>query len=312
MPNPDASPSDSRAKHAGPLYLIDASPYIFRAFYSLPSSMKDRDGRPANAARGFADFLGKLLADESPTHVLVAFDGSLTTSFRNDIFPAYKSSRELPDEALVAQLEACYRLADALGCFTCIDGRYEADDLVATARARFDDSFEAFAVVTADKDLTQLVDDRTSFYDFAKGARLGPAEVRAKFGVHPHQIRDLLGLAGDSVDDIPGVRGVGPKTATALLEHFENLEAIYEDLGRVKEVPLRGAKTLGAKLEEHRDLAFLSRELATCSLEAPLTATSPENLAWKGVKRPDLDALTEQLGYRAGTQRFAQLPDRPA
>lgn len=293
----------------GPLYLVDASPYIFRAFFSLPSSMKDQDGRPANASRGFADFLGKLLSDDAPSHVLVAFDGSLTTSFRNEIYPAYKSSRELPDADLVAQLEACYRVADALGCYSCIDDRYEADDLVATARAKFDGCFDSFTVVTADKDMTQMVDGRTTFYDFAKGARLGPPEVKDKFGVHPHQIRDMLGLAGDSVDDIPGVRGVGPKTATALLGAFGDLDALYANLGAVKDVEVRGAKTLAAKLEEHKDMAFLSRELATCALDAPLSAKVPDDLLWRGVKRAELDALATHLGYRAGAQRFSQLKD---
>ncbi len=304
MSNPAATP-----RLPGPLYPVDASPYIFRAFYSLPSSMKDANGRPANASRGFADFLTKLLGDESPSHVLVAFDGSLTTSCRNEIYPGYKASRDLPDEDLVAQLEACYRIAEVLGCFTCIDDRYEADDLVATARAKFDDAFETFAVVTADKDMTQMVDDRTTFYDFARGTRLGPAEVKDKFGVHPHQIRDMLGHAGDSVDDIPGVRGVGPKTATALLAAFDDLDALYADLDSVKDVPVRGAKTLGAKLDEHRDMAFLSRELATCALDAPLAAESPDDLLWRGVKPAELQALTASQGYRAGGQRFSQLKE---
>ena len=304
----DHAPQDSR--QSGPLLLVDASPYIFRAFFSLPSTMRDRDGRPANAARGFADFLGKLLTDEAPSHVLVAFDGSLTTSFRNEIYPAYKSSRELPDADLLAQLEACYAVAEAFGCFTCIDNRYEADDLVAAARTRFDHDFETFAVVTADKDLTQLVDERTVFYDFAKRARLGPAEVKDKFGVHPAQIRDMLGLAGDSVDDIPGVRGVGPKTAVALLGSFEDMDALYEGLDRVKDVEVRGAKTLAAKLLEHKEMAFLSRELATCAVDAPLAVRDASGLAWSGVKRGDLDALLEHLGYRAGVPRFPGLKDQ--
>ena len=124
--------------------------------------------------------------------------------------------------------------------------------------------------MTADKDLAQLVDARTCFYEFAKGVRLGPDEVLEKHGVRPEQVRDLLGLAGDSVDDIPGVRGVGPKTATALLQEFDDLDAIYAGLDRIAGLGFRGARTLGKKLEEHRDIAFLSRELATCSTEAPM------------------------------------------
>ena len=301
--------SPKRAAGEGSLYLVDASPYIFRAFYSLPSSIKTPEGRPINAARGFADFLAKLLREESPTHVLVAFDGSLTTSFRNEIYPPYKSSRDLPDEDLVAQLEACYDFAEAFGCYHCIDDRYEADDLISTARHVFDADFSSFVVVTADKDLAQLVDERTSFYDFGKGRRMGISEVVEKFGVRPDQIADFLGLAGDSVDDIPGVKGVGPKTATALLNAFDSLEEIYDGLDRVKDVEVRGAKTLAAKLEQHRDMAFLSRELATCSVEASLKSGAEgltrDGLVWSGERRAELDALSVRLGYRADRYQFS-------
>lgn len=277
------------------LHLVDASPYIFRAYFSLPSSMRSPSGMQVNAVRGYADFLARLLREERPTHVLVAFDGSLTTSFRNDLYPAYKSSREKPDEELLAQLEACYRVTEVLGLASSIDERYEADDIVATARARFDRDFERFVVVTADKDLAQLVDARTCFYEFAKGVRLGPDEVLEKHGVRPEQVRDLLGLAGDSVDDIPGVRGVGPKTATALLQEFDDLDAIYAGLDRIAELSFRGSRTLAPKLGEHRDIAFLSRELATCSTEAPM----PFDVAGLARRSIDGDAaasLAAELG----------------
>lgn len=288
------------------LLLVDASPYVFRAFYSLPTSIRSPAGRPVNAIRGFGDFLAKLLGEEAPTHVLVAFDGSLTTSFRNDIFPAYKSSRDLPDEDLVAQLEGCQRVTEAFGLRTAIDDRYEADDIIATARARFDGDFERFTVVSADKDMAQLVDERTEFYDFGKGKRLGPEGVREKMGVWPRQVRDFLGLAGDSVDDIPGVRGVGPKTATALLEAFDDLDALYADLDRVAEVPVRGAKSLGAKLEAARDAAFLSRDLATCATDAPLDHGDVASLARISIRRDEL----ERLGLEYGLDGLVRAADR--
>lgn len=279
----------------GTLHLVDASPYIFRAFFSLPASMTSPAGRPVNAVRGFADFLARLVREEAPTHVYVAFDGSLTTSFRNELYPPYKSSREQPDADLLAQLDACYRVTDAFGLVNGIDGRYEADDLIATARARFDGDFERFVVVTADKDLAQLVDGRTLFYEFARGTRLGPDDVSAKHGVRPDQVPDFLGLAGDSVDDIPGVRGVGPKTAAALLAEFDDLEALYGGLERVAGLSFRGAKTMGARLAEHRDLAFLSRTLATCSAEAPMEL-APDDLARRPVDVAAAEALAEELG----------------
>lgn len=283
------------------LYLIDASPYIFRAFYSLPSSIRSPEGRPVNAVRGFADFLGRLLREERPGHALVAFDGSLTTSFRNEIYPPYKSSRDEPDADLVAQIDACREVTRALGFHEVIDDRYEADDLVATAKERFAGSFGDSVVVSADKDLMQLVDPSTSFYDFGKGTRIGAAGVRDKMGVEPEQIRDLLGLAGDSVDDIPGVRGVGPKTAVALLGAFRDLDDLYGRLEDVAGVEVRGAKTLGVKLEASRELAFLSRELATCALDAPLDVTV-EQLA---VTTPDREALAD-LAARTGIESLAR------
>lgn len=288
------------------LHLVDASPYIFRAFYSLPSSITDPDGRPINAVRGFVDMLGRLVREERPTHMLVAFDGSLTTSFRNEIYPPYKSTRELPDEDLVAQLDRCYEGAASAGAFVTIDERYEADDIIATAKAQLGSEVDEVVVVTADKDLAQLVDESTVFHDFAKGTRLDRAGVTERYGVAPEQIRDLLGLAGDSVDDIPGVRGVGPKTASALLAEFTDLDAIYADLGRVATLSFRGAKTLGKKLEEHRDMAFLSRDLATCATDAPLDATI-DDLAYDGADPEALGAFLEPLGL---TSRLRAFPHR--
>ena len=288
------------------LHLVDASPYIFRAFYSLPSSIRSPDGKPVNAVRGFGDMLARVVREGSPSHLLVAFDGSLTPSFRNEIYPAYKSSRDLPDEDLVAQLDACQELAAALGAFCCIDDRYEADDLVATAQARFHGDVDSIEVVTADKDLAQLVDDRTVFHDFAKDVRLDVEGVTERYGVRPDQIRDLLGLAGDSVDDIPGVRGGGPKTAIALLQEFDDLDAIYGDLDRVATLSIRGAKSLGAKLAEHREIAYLSRDLATCATDAPLDANL-DGLAYRGADPDVLGPLLERLGL---TSRLHAVPHR--
>jgi len=288
------------------LHLVDASPYIFRAFFSLPSSLTDPEGRPINAVRGFVDMLARFIREERPEALLVAFDGSLTTSFRNDVYPEYKANRDLPDEDLVAQLDGCQEVAAAMGAFCCIDDRYEADDLVATAKARFASAVEETVVVTADKDLAQLVDEQTWFLDFARGTRLGPADVLERFGVRPEQIRDLLGLAGDSVDNIPGVRGVGPKTAVALLQEFADLDELYGDLDRVAGLTIRGARTLGKKLEEHREAAFLSRDLATCATDAPLDATL-DRLAYRGADPGTLGPLLQRFGL---SRRLDAVPHR--
>lgn len=277
------------------LHLVDALPYVFRAWFSVPSSVCAPDGRPINAVYGFASFLLRLLAEERVTHVAVAFDRSLTTSFRNELYADYKAQRELPDRALEDQLRDCEELAAALGAAVFADERFEADDLIATLAAHLGPSAERIVVVTSDKDLAQLVDERTELYDFAREARLGPAEVRAKFGVDPAQIADYLGLAGDAVDNIPGVRGVGAKTAARLVCHFGDLDALYRRLDEVPQLPLRGAATLATRLEEGRAMAFLSRELATVSRAAPARASLSE-LRLGPPNPARVDALCARLG----------------
>jgi DNA polymerase-1 len=284
-------------------YLIDASPYIFRAHFSMPSSLVDPEGRPAGATYGFASFLLKLLAEEQPSHLAVAFDGSLTTSFRNELFPEYKAKRETPPKELVSQLEACRRVAECLGMATFVDESYEADDLIGTLVDRVTGSDQAAVIVTSDKDLAQLVSEEVTLLDFARESRYSIPEVEEKFGVRPDQMVDLLGLAGDAVDNIPGVRGIGTKTAIALLQSFGDLETVYENLDVVEELPIRGAASVRAKLEIGRDMAFLSQELATVFCQIPLEV-SLEDLAYVGADRDCIEALFRELGFERIHQRI--------
>jgi 5'-3' exonuclease len=282
------------------VHLVDASPYIFRSYFALPDSITDRRGRPVHAVYGFAGFLVKLVETEAPTHLGIAFDRSLTTSFRNEIYPGYKSGRELPPPELEAQLDDCLRVAEAFGAACFIDDRYEADDLIAALVRRLVPDGHGAVIVTSDKDLAQLVSDRVELLDFAREERYGPAEVEAKFGVRPEQIPDYLGLAGDPVDSIPGVPGVGKKSAVALLAAFGALEGVYEHLGEVPDLPVRGARSLAAKLAENREIAFLSKRLATAADEAPADADL-DRLAYRGADPELVDPLLERLGF--GTLR---------
>jgi DNA polymerase I len=277
-------------------HLIDASPYIFRAWFSLPETMTAPDGHSVNAVYGFLNFLLRYLAEETPTHLALAFDESLTTCFRNDIYPDYKAQRELPPEELEQQFVDCRRVAEALGVACYADKRYEADDFIGTLCSQLVSKGHRVVVTTVDKDLAQLVSDRVEFYDWTAGQRLGPAEVFEKLGVRPEQVPDYLGLMGDAVDNIPGVAGVGQKTARALLEAYPDLEAIYEDLDGVSALPLRGAGSLAKKLHTQREMAYLSRQLATLATDAPAKALLRE-LSWKGANLPQLDALFEELGF---------------
>jgi 5'-3' exonuclease len=286
------------------VHLVDASPYIFRAYFSLPESLTDRDGRPVNAVYGFAQFLVRLVAEEAVTHLGLAFDRSLTTSFRNELFPEYKAQRELPPAELEAQLDGCERLGRALGAATFIDDRYEADDLVAALVHQLEPAGHELVVVTSDKDLAQLVTERVTLLDFARGERYDPGRVAEKFGVRPEQVADYLGLAGDSVDNIPGVKGVGKKTAAALLGALGSLDAVYDRLDEVPGLPIRGAKSLRRKLEEQREIALLSRRLATVAREAPADADL-DGLRLDGPDPDLLEPLLDELAFGGLRERLA-------
>ncbi len=286
------------------VHLVDASPYIFRAHFSLPSSIKTPGGQPAAASYGFTSFLLKLIADEKPTHLGVAFDRNLNSSFRNDVYPAYKQQREQPPPELEAQIDTCLEIAAALGAATFIDERYEADDLIATLWAGLEKEGCSAVIVTSDKDLSQLAGDRVTVFDFAKGIRYTPATVLEKFGVRPDQITDFLGLAGDTVDNIPGIKGIGAKSAAELLSRFGHLEELYGRLAEVLRMPsLRGAKSLHAKLAAGRETAFLSRRLATVAFDAPGVHGTLESLELRAPDSGRVEALFGRLGFNRIRER---------
>ena len=256
------------------LYLVDASMYVFRAWHSMPNEFHDADGWPTNAVHGFARFLLELLEKERPRHIAVAFDEALDSCFRNTLYPAYKANRESAPEELKRQFVHCKTLCIALGLPVLAHGDYEADDLIGSALHAARAHGHRGVIVSADKDLSQLLIGPDEQWDFARGQRWTSAGVKARHGVDAHQIADYLALTGDAVDNIPGVPGVGPKTAAVLLAHFGSLDAL---LARVEEVPflrVRGAAGIAAKLRENREQALLWRRLTTIALDAPLESTT--------------------------------------
>ena len=283
------------------LYLIDALPYVFRAYFAL-REMTSPQGHAVHAVYGFAAFLLQIVRQEPLTHIGVAFDESLTTSFRNAFYPAYKANRELAPPELKQQLASCQAVARALGMAVFVDQQYEADDLIGTLAQQATNQGLDVVIVSNDKDLMQLVTSTVTLYDFAKDRRFDPAGVAAHMGVWPAQIPDLLGLQGDAVDNIPGVKGVGAKTAVALLQAFPNLETLYTDLTQVESLPLRGAAALRHKLAAERDAALLSKRLATIALDAPVVY-DPEALLYHGAIASEITPLFEELGFRRLAQR---------
>lgn len=253
------------------LYLVDASVYVFRAYHSLQPIWQDSEGWATHAVHGYASFLLQLLEQLGPDEgMAVCFDEALESSFRNQIYPLYKANREPADEGLLRQFRHCQALTRALGLAVFADPVYEADDLIGTlgAQARVRDIPVVF--VSADKDLAQLVGPRDEQWDFARDRRWDEAGVFERFGVRPNQIADWLALTGDSIDNIPGIRGIGATSATALLGHFDTLDGLFERLPELPFLRLRGAKSLHAKLKGQHDNARLWRRLTGIETAAPM------------------------------------------
>jgi len=278
------------------LHLIDSSLYVFRAWHSLPNEFHDVDGAPVNAVQGFTRFLCDFLERVRPTHVLAAFDESLVSSFRNAIYPEYKANRELPPPELKVQFNYCKQVAAALGLTVLTDEQLEADDLIGSAVEMSRKANFRNVIVSADKDFGQLVGLHDEQWDFSKNERWDAQGVKQRLGVRPDQVVDYLALTGDAVDNIPGVPGVGPKTAATLLAHFGSLDAL---LTRIEEVPflrLRGAGQVYVRLKTHREQALLSQKLSAIVLDAPV-AENVESLRWRQPDHSALETLFDRLRF---------------
>jgi DNA polymerase-1 len=250
------------------LILVDGSSYLYRAFHALPP-LSTSMGRPTGAVRGVIAMIRKLCQDYPDTPVVVVFDAKGKT-FRDEIFADYKANRPPMPEDLRDQIEPVHAIIRAMGLpLLCVPG-VEADDVIGTLALQASAREARVLVSTGDKDLAQLVNERVTLINTMNDTRLDPEGVREKFGIAPEQVVDLLALMGDKTDNIPGVPGVGEKTALALLQHLGSLDAIYERLDTVAELPVRGAKSLKEKLAREREKAMLSRQLATVRTDVAL------------------------------------------
>jgi DNA polymerase-1 len=295
----------ARRKADHPLvHLIDGPVWVFRAYYSLPS-MTSPEGQPTNAAYGYANTLLRYLSEHQPTHIAVAFDYS-AESFRNDEFPEYKAQRDETPDDLAPQWETCLEITRALGIPVAEIEGYEADDVIATWATQALARGANARIVTTDKDMAQLVreDGRAHMWDMKHERAVDANGVRQKFGVDPAQITDYLGLIGDTVDNLPGVPGVGPKGAAAALNAFGRIEDIPADPAAWDGLKLRGAKRVAALVDEHRELALTTRRLATLVRDVPGVAAGLRDLQWKVRDHTVAEALFESLGWDRITTRI--------
>ena len=271
-----------------PVVLVDGSSYLYRAFHALPPLVTST-GQPTGAVRGVASMLRKLLADYGPTQMAVVFDAKGKT-FRDELFEQYKAQRPpMPDE-LREQVAPLHALIRAMGLPLIVEEGVEADDVIGTLARQASAKGMPVVISTGDKDMAQLVDANITLVNTMTGTVLDPDGVVEKFGVGPDLIIDLLALMGDKVDNIPGVPGVGEKTALGLLQGIGSLDAIYDNLDKVPDLSIRGAKTLPKKLEENREQAFLSYQLATIKLDCALKETLDD----LRLGEPDTQALMTQ------------------
>jgi DNA polymerase I len=265
----------SAQMRSGVVYYIDASYFIFRAYHSLPPDMVDGDGNSTHALYGFARFLSDLLEQIRPERIAIAFDKSLRseTSFRNAIYPAYKANRDAAPADLERQFGLCREFCRHMGLAEFASAEYEADDIIGTLAARSRAAGLRNVLVTRDKDLSQLIRDGDVFWDYTGNTRYHYHDIGPRFGAIPELIADFLALTGDSVDNIPGVPGVGKKTAAELFAVFGSLDELYANIDRVPSLKLRGAAAIAARLRVHKEAAYLARRLTGIVCDMPLTAT---------------------------------------
>lgn len=244
------------------LYLLDGSSYIYRAYFALPH-LSNSSGIPTNATLGFTNMLLKILKDKQPEYLAVIFDAKGPT-FRHEIYESYKITRPVMPYNLSSQIPYIRDIIDGLNIALLESEGYEADDIIATICKEIEGKEYEAMVITGDKDLLQLVSEKVSIWDSMRNKISDLTAVRERFGTEPHKIPDIMGLTGDSIDNIPGVPGIGKKTASRLIKEFQSIENLMKNIDKIANEKLK------ANLLKYRDQAILSRKLVTLDSKVPL------------------------------------------
>ncbi len=287
------------------LFLVDGSGFIFRAFHALPALTRKSDGLPVGAVSGFCNMLWKLLTNArdtnvgvTPTHFAVIFDYSSKT-FRKDLYDAYKANRSAPPEELVPQFGLIRQATRAFN-LPCIETEgFEADDIIATYARAAEAIGADVTIISSDKDLMQLVTPNVHMYDSMKDKQIGIPDVIEKWGVPPEKMIDLQAMVGDSVDNVPGIPGIGPKTAAQLLEEFGDLDTLLARAGEIKQVKRR------ENIVANADMARLSRQLVELRTDVPLDLPL-DALVLEKQDGPKLVAFLKAMEFGTLTRRVAE------
>lgn len=276
------------------LYLVDSNIYVYRAWHSLPESLINVDGHPNNALLGFSDFVYHFLHNEKPRELVFAFDQRLKYSARKAIYADYKANRSAAPEALIRQFAWCRDWVQALGMPLVSSDRHEADDLIGSLALVQRSDSRNIVILTADKDLAQLIRKDDIWWSFATGQQFGYKALLKRFGVRPEQIADQLALAGDKIDNIPGIPGIGMAIAGRLLTKFETLQNLRENIDQVRLMKFRGSERVMQQLLEHQAILDISSRLTpiNCRIEAMKKVdVMPQKM--------DEPALLEMMRYQA-------------
>jgi len=278
-----------------PLILVDGSSYLYRAYHAFPP-LTNSAGEPTGAMYGVLNMLRSLIMQYQPTHAAVVFDAKGKT-FRDELFEHYKSHRPPMPDDLRAQIEPLHAMVKAMGLPLMAVSGVEADDVIGTLAREAEKAGRPVLISTGDKDMAQLVTPNITLINTMTNTVLGPEEVVTKYGVPPELIIDFLALMGDSSDNIPGVPGVGEKTAQALLQGLGGLETLYAEPEKIAGLTFRGAKTMAAKLEQNKEMAYLSYKLATIKTDVELELTC-EQLEVEAPMADELLSLFKQYEFK--------------
>lgn len=276
------------------VYLIDGSSYIFRAFFALPP-LSNASGLPTHAIYGFTTMTLKFLKTYRPEYLAVVLDAGRET-FRNQIYHEYKSNRPEAPPDLIPQFPYIRKVLEAMDVAVLELQGYEADDLIATSAKYFSARGTPVVIVSGDKDLMQLVADGVKLLDSGKDKWIGLDRVKEKFGVEPEKVVEVMGLMGDSTDNIPGVKGIGEKSAIALIQRYHSLENLFDHLDELETTGLKGVERIRKALVAGKEAAFLSRELATVRTDVPIRVDLA-GLRYHGPRREKLHGLFTELEF---------------
>jgi len=284
------------------LYLIDGSSYIFRAYHAI-RKLSNSKGFPTNAIYGFTNMIFRFLKDYKPEYLGIVFDSKGKT-FRNEIYSQYKANREEPPDDLKQQFPKIYEVVDALAIPKFQMEGYEADDLIGTIARDSVDKGLKVVVITGDKDFSQLVSKSVTLIDTMRNKETGLEDVREKFSVPPERVTDVFALSGDSIDNIPGVKGIGEKTAKELISRYGSLEGLFDNLDKL-------SKRQKELIEENKENALLSKKLVTIKTDVPLKFAL-EDFRFQGIDREKLVMIFDELEFKSLMRELGEMDDSAA